>query len=283
MRALGGSACRVQEEKLEEGLQVVTIGLFDSGLGGLTVVREVKKQLPGANVEFYGDNGRNPYGPLSKEKIVEYSRQILDFLSTKGIDLAIIACNTATAAALDEVKDAYPFPVLGVIEPGARGAIAVTNNKKVGILGTQFTVESGAYDRVLKSMDPEIQVFGQACPLFTPYVEQGKQDSEEADQATADYLSNLKGTGIDTLVLGCTHYPVLINVIRRHMEAGVSIVDPAVETVAQAKELLKDKISAAAITAPSYRFYTSGDPALFARLGANILGESLDHVERVVL
>ncbi|MGB9825568.1 MAG: glutamate racemase [Desulfofundulus sp.] len=259
----------------------VKLGLFDSGLGGLTVVREVRRQLPEASVEFFGDNGRNPYGPLPKETIVRFSREILDFLGGKGIDLAIIACNTATAAALDEVKSFYPFPVIGVIEPGAKAALAASKNKKIGVIGTQFTIESGAYARILKALDPEVEVYGQACPSFTTLVEQGQQESEAADTAAREYLSNFRGTGIDTLVLGCTHYPVLLNVIRRHVEAGVTIVDPAVETVATAKDLLGTKVSGDKAT-PSYRFYTSGDPELFARLGANILGMALDSVEKVV-
>lgn len=258
------------------------IGLFDSGLGGLTVVREVKRQLPQASVEFYGDNGRNPYGPLPKETIVQFSRQILDFLTAKGIDLGIIACNTATAAALEEVKVQYPFPVLGVIEPGAKAALAATKNNKIGVIGTQFTITSGAYAHILRKMQPQVEVFGQACPLFTTLVEQGQQESEAADAAAREYLSNFHGTGIDTLVLGCTHYPVLLNVIHRYVEPGVTIVDPAVETVAAAKAILGDKVGDEKATPPTYKFYTSGDPDLFARLGANILGMALDSVENVV-
>jgi glutamate racemase len=257
------------------------IGLFDSGLGGLTVVREVKRQLPEASVEFLGDNGRNPYGPRPREEIVRFSRQILDFLAEKGIDLAIIACNTATAAALSEVQEAYPFPVLGVIEPGARAALAVSKNRRIGVIGTQFTIESGAYNRTLQGLDPGVQVLGQACPLFTPLVEQGKTTGPEVEAAAREYLETFRGSGIDTLVLGCTHYPVLLDVIRRHLDPGIIIVDPAAATVAQAKSILETKAAPQAFTPPTYRFYTSGEPELFARLGSNILGQLLEHVERV--
>lgn len=257
------------------------IGLFDSGLGGLTVVREVKRQLPEASVEFFGDNGRNPYGPRPREEILRFSRQILDFLAGKGIDLAIIACNTATAAALSEVQGAYPFPVLGVIEPGARAARAVSKNRRIGVIGTQFTIESGAYTRALQDLDPKVQVLGQACPLFTPLVEQGKTAGPEPEAAAREYLAMFRGSGIDTLVLGCTHYPVLLDVIRRHLDPGITIVDPAAATVAQAKSLLETKAAAPAAAPPTYRFYTSGKPEVFARLGSNILGWPLEHVEKV--
>lgn len=259
---------------------MVKIGLFDSGLGGLTVVHEVRRQLPGASVEFYGDNGRNPYGPRPQAEIVKFSRQILNFLAGKGIDLAIIACNTATAAALAEVQDAYPFPVLGVIEPGARAALAASKSCRIGVIGTEFTVRSGAYTRALKGLSPEVQVLGQACPLFTPLVEQGKTAGPEPEAAARAYLAAFRGSGIDTLILGCTHYPVLIDVIRAHLDPGVTTVDPAVETVAQAKLLLGAEATLPA-AAPTYRFYTSGDPELFARLGSNILGRPLENVTRV--
>lgn len=259
------------------------IGLFDSGFGGLTVVREVKRQLPGANVEFYGDNGRAPYGPLSKETIVGYARQILDFLAGKDIDIAIIACNTATAAAWEEAKDEYPFPVLGVINPGVRGALAATRNKKVGVVATQFTIESEAHKSGIQAMEPEAEVIGQACPKFTLLVETGKTSGPEVEEAVSGYFETFKGTGIDTLVLGCTHYPVLLDTIRRYIDPGVTIVDPAVETVAEAKELLQQKGLVAESASPVYNFYTSGDPDLFAKVGTSILGRSVDKAEKAVL
>jgi glutamate racemase len=259
------------------------IGLFDSGFGGLTVAREVKRQLPGANVEFYGDNGRIPYGPLPKETIVKYARQILDFLAGKDIDAAIIACNTATIASLEEVKDEYPFPVIGVIEPGVRGALAATRNKKIGVVATQFTIESEAHKSGIQAKDPEAEVFGQACPKFTLLVEAGKTSGPEVDEAVSGYFQTFNGTGIDTLVLGCTHYPVLVDTIRRYVDSDVTIVDPAVETVAEAKELLQQKGLVADCTSPVYNFYTSGDPELFAKVGTTILGWPIDKVEKVAL
>ena len=183
---------------------MVTIGLFDSGFGGLTVVRELNKQLPGAGVEFYGDNGRAPYGPLSREQITGYVRQILDFLSNKNIDAAIMACNTATAAAFDRVKDKYSFPLLGVIEPGIKGAQAATRTKKIGVVATQFTIKSGAHKLGIQSLDPAVEVIGQACPQITQLVESGLTAGPEVDKAVSGYLGKFEGSGIDTLVLGCT-------------------------------------------------------------------------------
>lgn len=262
---------------------MVTVGLFDSGFGGLTVVREVKRQLSGANVEFYGDNGRAPYGPLSKETIVGYARQILDFLAGKNIDIAIIACNTATVASWEEVKDEYPFPVLGVIKPGVRGALATTRNKKIGVVATEFTINSEAHKSGIQAIDPEAEVIGQACPKFTLLVEAGNTSGPEVEEAVSGYLRTFNGTGTDTLVLGCTHYPVLVDTIRRYVDPDVTIVDPAVQTVAEAKELLQQKGLAADSSSPVYNFYTSGDPELFAKVGTTILGWPIDKVEKVVL
>ena len=173
---------------------MVKIGMFDSGFGGLTVVREVKQQLPGANVEFYGDNGRIPYGPLPKETIVKYAREILGFLASKEIDIAIIACNTATIASLKEVKDEYPFPVIGVIEPGVKGALAATRNKKVGVVATQFTIESEAHKSGIQAKDPEAEVIGQACPEFTFLVEAGTTSGPGVDEAVSGYFKAFNAT-----------------------------------------------------------------------------------------
>lgn len=262
---------------------MATVGLFDSGFGGLTVVREVKRQLPGVNIRFYGDNSRIPYGPLPKETIVRYTRQILDFLAGKNIDIAIIACNTATSASLEEVKDEYPFPVLGVIKPGIKGALAATRNNKIGVVATEFTIGSGAHKQGLKAANPKAEVIGQACPQITLLVEAGKTSGPEVEAAVSGYLKNFKGTGIDTLVLGCTHYPVLEDTIRNYVDQNVTIIDPAVETVAEAKEWLQKKGLVTDCVSPSYKFYTSGDPELFTQVGTIILGWPIDNVEKVVL
>jgi glutamate racemase len=256
------------------------VGLFDSGLGGLTVVRQVRKQIPEAKIEYYGDNGRNPYGSLSQKTIVEYSKQILDFLARKGVDLAIIACNTATAAALDIVKDKYSFPLLGIIEPGSRAALRNTKNKRIGVLGTEFTIKSGAYNTALKRLNKEVTVYSQACPKFTLLVEQGKFEGQETVEAVSSYLSKLEDSGIDTLILGCTHYPVLIDIIKNYLRKNVKVIDPAVEVVLEAKEKLAEVFGDIAAE-PEFNFYTSGDLKTFKEFGENILGEPIRKVKEV--
>ncbi len=262
---------------------MVTIGLFDSGVGGLTVAREVRRQIPCANMEYYGDSSRVPYAARSCDEITVFSKQIVDFLATKGVDLVIIACNTATAAALSSVQGNYPFPVLGIIESGAEAALAVTRNKKIGVIATQFTIDNRAYERTIKTLDPEAEVIGQACPMFTTLIEAGKAESPEAAHYTAKYLSTYANTNIDTLVLGCTHYPIMLEHITKNINPKVEIVDPAVEAVRKAKTLLESKIHEPCNGVPRYCFYTSGEPELFQRLGSKVFGIPLGETTKVEL
>ena len=281
-----------------------TIGLFDSGFGGLTVAREVRRQMPSANIEYYGDSGRAPYGPRTREEIVRMTRQCVDFLATKNVDLIIIACNTTTAAALDELSGAYSFPVIGVIGAGAEAAVATTRNNKVGVIATQFTIESEAHKNAIQKLHPEINVIGKACPSFSPLVEAGKAESPEAERDAKEYLSVYKDSGIDTLVFGCTHYPLLHDVVRRNVPSGVTFVDPAVETVKQARAVLSERRTLTAAhkqacscsgkdehgqhtecscKAPTYNFYTSGDPIHFERFGSQFFGVPTGRVKKVTL
>jgi len=270
-----------------------TIGVFDSGYGGLTVLKEVIDRIPEANTEYYADNGRNPYGVRPREEIARFSRQILDFLAGKGVDIAIIACNTATAAAMPEVEHAYPFPIVGVIGSGAKGAVAATRNKKVGVIATEFTIKSGAYQDAIRALDPEIQVIGQPCMRLVRLVETGNTTGDEALRIIREDLAVFDGTGIDTLVLGCTHFPLLSSLIAQVMGPGVTLVDPAAETTVEAMTLLKGKAaatgrsagsaeSAQGDAAPYHNFYTSGDPEAFRRLGSGFLGREIKHAEKVV-
>lgn len=271
-----------------------TIGVFDSGYGGLTVLKEVMDRIPEANTEYYADNGRNPYGVRPREEIARFSRQILDFLAGKGVDVAIIACNTATAATMCEVEHAYPFPIVGVIGSGAKGAVAATRNKKVGVIATEFTIKSRAYQQAIRALDPEIEVIGQPCQRLVRLVETGNTTGDEALRTIREDLAVFAGTGIDTLVLGCTHFPLLSVLIAEVMGPGVTLVDPAAETAVEAMALLKDKASAldrstgSAVgsapgdAAPDHNFYTSGDPEEFKRLGSGFLGREIKHAEKVV-
>lgn len=272
------------------------IGVFDSGYGGLTVLKEVLEKIPDASTEYYADNGRNPYGVRPKEEITRFSRQILDFLSGKGIDIAIIACNTATAAAMPEVEHAYGFPVVGVIGSGAKGAVAATRNKRVGVIATEFTIKSGAYQKAISELDDQIAVTGQPCMRLVSLVETGDTAGEEAERIIKEDLSVFEGSGIDTLVLGCTHFPLLASLISEVVGPKVTLVNPAAETALEAlaklSTLAKPEVKAPSCCAgkrdaiqgdpPHHRFYTSGDPEDFKRLGSGFLGREILVAEKVV-
>ena len=216
------------------------IGVFDSGVGGLTVAREIMRNLPSEKIVYFGDTARVPYGSKSKETIIRYSRQIIRFLQQQQVKAIVVACNTASAFALDAVRDEFDIPIIGVIEPGAKVAAAQTRNKRVGIIGTVGTVGSGIHAEYLKHLDPEITVFGKACPLFVPLVEEGWLHDPVTDEVASRYLSVLKEKYIDTLVMGCTHYPLLRSTLHRLMGDEVTLVNPAYETAVELKTLLRD-------------------------------------------
>lgn len=215
------------------------IGVFDSGVGGLTVAREIIRQLPEERMIYFGDTARLPYGSKSKDNIIQFSEQIIRFLRTKEVKAIVIACNTASSYALEEVRKAEDIPIIGVINAGARAAIAATKNNRVGVIGTVGTIQSGTYGAVLREMNPDVEVFGQACPLFVPLVEEGLFHDSVTDEIADRYLSALKEKYIDTLVMGCTHYPLIRSTIARTMGSEVVLVNPAYETAVQLKTLLK--------------------------------------------
>ena len=211
------------------------VGVFDSGVGGLTVAREIMRHLPNENIVYFGDTARVPYGSKSKDNIIRYSRQIVNFLKTQGVKAIVIACNTASALALDVVSAENDIPIIGVIEPGARAALGMTQSKKIGVIGTEATIRSQMYDKIIKSVDEEAEVIGKACPLFVPLVEEGWIYDSVTVEVAERYLSELKGYGIDTLVLGCTHYPLLRSTIGEVMGEQVTLVNPAYETARELK------------------------------------------------
>ncbi len=215
------------------------IGVFDSGVGGLTVAREIMRQLPEERLIYFGDTARLPYGSKSKKTVIRYSEQIIRFLRTKEVKAIVVACNTASSYALDEVRKTVDVPIIGVINAGARAAVSATKNGKIGVIGTEGTIGSGAYAEVLKEMKPGVEVFGKACPLFVPLVEEGLLHDTVTDEIASRYLSVLKEKYIDTLVLGCTHYPLLRSTVARTMGSDVTLVNPAYETAVQLKTLLK--------------------------------------------
>lgn len=228
----------MENKKNQIDLRNAPVGIFDSGVGGLTVAREVMRNLPHERIIYFGDTARVPYGSKSKETIIRYSRQIIRFLMTQGVKAIVIACNTASAFALEEIKKEIEIPILGVIQPGAKVACATTKNKKIGVIGTEGTVRSQIYTKFVQQWDSEIEVIGKACPLFVPLVEEGWLKDPVTDEVAQRYLSELKEKGIDTLVLGCTHYPLLRSTVRKVMGDEVTLVNPAYETALELKELL---------------------------------------------
>lgn len=215
------------------------IGIFDSGVGGLTVAREIMRLLPNEDIVYFGDTARVPYGSKSRETIIRYSEQIIRFLQTKNVKLIVIACNTASALALETVSKEVDIPVIGVVVPGARAAVEATGSKKVGVVATEATINSEIYTKVIQQEKPEIQVQGQACPLFVPIVEEGFAKHKIAEDVIDYYLSDIKESGVDTLILGCTHYPLLRTKIREYLGDGIHLVNPAYETALDVKQVLE--------------------------------------------
>ncbi|MDI9489612.1 MAG: glutamate racemase, partial [Bacillota bacterium] len=203
------------------------IGVFDSGVGGLTVVKEIMNQIPGETIIYFGDTARLPYGSKSKKTIITYTRQIVRFLMRKGVKAIVIACNTASAFALETIKDEIDIPIIGVVKPGAKVAARTTLNGKVGVIGTEGTIQSGIYNRFLSKTNPKVTVFGKACPLFVPLVEEGLIDDPITFEMARRYIGELLDKDIDTLVLGCTHYPLLRETIRKVVGDEIFLVNPA--------------------------------------------------------
>ena len=258
------------------------IGVFDSGLGGLTVARELFRQLPNEDVIYFGDVGRTPYGPRSKEIIIQFTRQDISFLQEQQVKLIVAACNTASAIALPEIAGEYDLKTLGVIEPGAKSAVATTQNGSVGVIGTAGTIASNAYAAAIGRLDPKIKVFSMACPLFVPLVEEGYLDSEATYLIAQDYLAPFLSNGVDTLVLGCTHYPLLKPLLRRVLGDSVTLIDSAVETAGAAQRLLTElDLLQTAQREGRHKFYVSDIPDQFARMARHFLGKEVGNVIRI--
>jgi glutamate racemase len=260
------------------------IGVFDSGLGGLTVVRAILDDLPNETIVYFGDTARFPYGPRSVEQLRGYAVEIAQHLVNEDVKLIVVACNSATAAALDEVIAAVPIPVIGVIEPAVRSAIRATRNGWVGLIGTVATVESGAYQRAFQRLAPQIEVRAQACPLFVEFVERGDTTSSELLRAAEGYLAPLQEAGVDTLILGCTHYPLLRGAIHHVVGPGVLLLSSADETANDVYEALAGgDLLAPGGGPPVHRFQSSGDPGRFATLGRRFLGPEFKDAVQVSL
>lgn len=264
------------------------IGVFDSGLGGLTVVRAIMDDLPNERVIYVGDTGRFPYGPREPEEIRRFAVQIARYLVGQDVKLIVVACNSATAAALDDVAGAVDVPVVGVIQPAVRAAVAATRSGRIGLVGTVATVGSGAYQRAVARADGGARLFAQACPRLVEFVEAGDTTSTELLEVTSGYLAPLREAGVDTLILGCTHYPFLRGVFHHVMGDGVLLLSSAEETAVDVYETLSRLGLLADGTgdpdgAPVHRFESTGDPYLFAGLGVRFLGPEVRSVRFVAL
>lgn len=262
------------------------IGVFDSGLGGLTVVREIMRNLPDESIIYFGDTARVPYGNKSGETVLRYSRQIVRFLEQKQVKAIVVACNTASALALDTVEKEISLPILGVVRPGADMAIAGTVNKKVGVIATEATIRSGLYRRLICGADPEMQVFEKACPLFVPLVEEGWTKDPITEEIARRYLEDVLDQGIDTLIMGCTHYPLLRTLLKKVVGDSVRLVNPAYETALALGRMLDEKeLRHDAVPADGpderYRFYASDSVEHFLDFANRILPCDISGAEQV--
>ena len=260
--------------------------MFDSGVGGLTVAREIMRNLPSEKIVYFGDTARLPYGSKSKDTIIRYSRQIVRFLMQQEVKAIVVACNTASAFALDTLKKEFDIPIIGVIEAGAEVAAAETKNHKVGVIGTVGTIGSGIHEQYLKNLDPRIEVIGKACPLFCPLVEEGWLNDPVTEEVAHRYLDGLKEREIDTLILGCTHYPLLRSLIMDVMGPDVRLVNPAYETALELKQLLKEKDLLSSNSGEEefpYRFYVSDLAEEFKNFANSILPYNAEMTQKVNL
>ena len=260
------------------------VGVFDSGVGGLTVVSQLFRILPQEDIIYFGDTAHLPYGSKSKEAVTRYSLEIANFLRTQKVKIIVVACNTASSFALSSLKEKVEIPVIGVIEPGAQAAIDTTRNFKIGIIGTEGTIKSRAFEVTLKKIDKNVKVFSRACPLFVPLVEEGWLDEPETPQIAKKYLSPLKDEGIDTLILGCTHYPLLKELLSRIMGQEISLIDTAEATAKAAERKLREKnLLRKGSRKAVYKFFVSDDPEKFLQLGRRFLGKNMEKAGRVNL
>jgi glutamate racemase len=256
------------------------IGVFDSGIGGLTVLRALIQALPGEDFIYLGDTARLPYGTKSNEVILRYSRENSEFLLAKGIKMLVVACNTSSAVALAEISRLTVVPVVGVIEPGAAAAVNASRSGKIGVIGTEATIASGAYTRAIQALRPRAEIYTRACPLLVPLVEEGWTENEIAERTVAFYLESLKQSGIDTLLLGCTHYPLLRGLFERVLGPRVRLVDSAGATAAAVSKQLRELRLTHSHGGGSQSFFVTETPERFVRVGRRFIG---DRVESAVL
>lgn len=253
------------------------IAILDSGVGGLTVVKEVMRQLPREKIIYFGDTARTPYGPRSAEEVREFTREIVDYLIQFHPKMIVIACNTATAVALSDIRSRVSIPVVGVINPGARAAIGRTTTGWIGVIGTVGTINSGAYENALRELTPNVQVISEACPNFVPLVERGNFNSQETYEVVRSSIEHLRTYPMDCLILGCTHYPFLSEMISEVMGSEVKLISSAEETAREISTILHTQNKLAKNDpVPVHQFFCSGDPFMFKKIAQQWLGEQID-------
>ncbi|MCL4366017.1 glutamate racemase [Patescibacteria group bacterium] len=251
------------------------IGIFDSGIGGLTVAKEIVKLLPQESLIYIGDTARVPYGPRSKEVITKFAKEMVNFLLKRRVKCLVVACNTISATCLDEIRKMSPVPVLGVVEPTIEWTIKHTKNNKIGVIGTVGTINSQAYEKKIHKISPKIKVTSISCPLFVPIAEEGLEAHQATKLIAEDYLRNLKNKGIDTLILGCTHYPLLCRIIGETMGKKIVLVDSANIPAEKLKKLLEEK-NLLSKDKPKYEFYVTDAPQRALEVASRFFGKVLD-------
>lgn len=258
------------------------IGIFDSGIGGLTVVKSIDKILVNENIIYFGDTARVPYGSKSNATVIEYSKQDAKFLLSKNVKLIIVACNTASSVALAELKDNLSIPVIGMILPGAKAAVKVTKNKKIGVIGTDTTISNEAYSNEIKRIDVGIEVFEKACPLLVPLAEEGWVDHEATRLIAEEYLYELRDKQIDTLILGCTHYPILSDIIQDVIGKNVKLIDSGSAASIEVNNYLEGlDLKNKSVGLGTHQYYVSDVPKKFKQIAERFLGRKVDHVNKV--
>jgi len=259
------------------------IGVFDSGIGGLTVLKEIMRLLPGEELLYLGDTARVPYGTKSPPTVLRYALEAAAFLAERRVKMLVVACNTASSVALPALAKRFSLPVIGVIEPGARRAVAVTRNRRVGVIGTEGTIKSGAYTRAIHAFDGDIEVYATSCPLFVPLAEEGWAEHPVARATASEYLAPLMARGIDTLVLGCTHYPLLKNTLQAVLGDGVVLIDSAAETARLVAARLAEQALFRRGPAANPHFFVTDIPHRFEKVGGAFIGAPLLGIQQVEL
>lgn len=251
------------------------IGVFDSGVGGLTVAREIMRQMPNEKIIYFGDTARVPYGSKSQETVTRFSEQIVRFLRTFQVKTIVVACNTASAYALDSLEKNVDVPIIGVVKPGAKVAAGATRNGRIGVIATEATIGSGIYSKYIKELNQNVTIYEKACPLFVPLVEEGLWEDPVTDEIARRYLTGLIDTDIDTLILGCTHYPLIRSTLGRIMGEKVTLVNPAYETAIELKAMLKElqllNGETPGLGSNKYQFYVSDKAEKFVRFANSII------------